>query len=136
MIFYQTKTKELSGTSYAEIKKEAAFLFNQIKRQTKRRPYILSAYFRKQKIFFDYFWVHLFEKNHKERVKRLRYFAASIELIKKSKNHPDIEKRSTDNKQIFYRFLGSLKNGELFFVQIKEDRKTGKKYFMSCFPLK
>ena len=59
MIPYSTKIKKLPGTNYTEVRKEALFLFNEIKRKTKRRPYIRSAYFNKQKVFFDYFWSHL-----------------------------------------------------------------------------
>jgi len=133
MIPYQTNKNIISGTSYAEMKKIVNRLFKNIEKKTKRKPYILSAYFKKQKIFFDYFWIHLFEKNHKERVKRLRYFEAALYLIRHSRNHPTIEKRETNKKQIFYRFAGLTKNKELFYVQIKENKKTGSKYFMSCF---
>lgn len=66
MIAYQTKANKLSGSNYAEIKKRAMFVFNQIKKKTKRQAYIRSAYFQKDKIFFNYFWDHLFQKPHKE----------------------------------------------------------------------
>ena len=56
MIPYQTKTKKLPGTNYSEVKKEALILFNQIKKKTKRRSYIRSAYFNKQKIFYVLFF--------------------------------------------------------------------------------
>jgi len=59
MIPYPTKIKKLPGTSYSEVRKSANDLFKQIKSKTKRRPYVKSAYFHKQKIFFDFFWVHL-----------------------------------------------------------------------------
>ena len=68
IIPYKTKEKRLSGTNYAEIKKEAQIIFNEIKRKTKRQPYIRSAYFKKQKVFFNYFWTHLAQKNLKEKV--------------------------------------------------------------------
>lgn len=111
------------------------FVFNQIKKKTKRNPYIRSAYFNKQKIFFDYFWEHLMQKSLKERVRRLKYFSCSIELIENSRNKPHIEINRNKPKETLYRFLGTAKTKELFYVQIKENRKTGNKYFMSCFPL-
>ena len=74
MIPYQTKTRKLPGTSYSEVRKQALAVFNEIKKRTKRKPYIKSAYFNKQKVFF--------------------------------------------------------------YVQIKEDKRSGRKYFMSCFPEK
>src|SRR3989344_1771471 len=101
MIPFQTKTKKLPGTNYVEVRKNALTLFNQLKKKTKRKPYLRSKYFKKQKIFFDFFWEHLLQKNHKERVRRLKFFSAAIEL---------------------------------FYVQIKEDKRSGAKYFMSCFP--
>ena len=78
MIPYSTKIKKLPGTSYSEVRKEALILFNQIKKKTKRKPYIRSAYFNKQKVFFDFFWQHLLQKSHKERVRRLKYFGVVI----------------------------------------------------------
>lgn len=136
MIPYQTKIKKLPGTNYSEVRKHALLLLNQIKRKTKRRPYIRSAYFNKQKIFFDYFWVHLFEKNLKERVKRIKYFPCAIDLIRNSKIAP-ISKENIDNKnEILHRFIGKTKDKKMFFVQIKENKKNSKKYFMSCFPQK
>ena len=93
-----------------------------------------SMYFKKEKIFFDYFWDHLRQKLPKERFRRLKYFKASIELIKNSRNQP-ILKENIGKKEILYRFSGVTFEKESFFVQIKEDKK-GKKYLMSCFEQK
>ena len=136
MIPYQTKTKKLPGARYTEIRNQSLFIFNQIKRSTKRKPYIRSAYFNKQKIFFDYFWAHLFQKNPRERTIRLKYFDTALEVIKKSRNHPSSQKNSDKKRETFYRLAGLTAEKELFIVQIKENNKTGKKYFMSCFPWK
>jgi hypothetical protein len=134
MIPYPTKIKKLPGTSYGEVRKQAVFLFNQIKKRTKRRPYIRSAYFNKQKVFFDYFWQHLFQKSPKERYKRLKYFGSAIEAIKNSRNQPSSKQNPNKPSEILHRFAGLTKDKELFYVQIKEDKKSGRKYFMSCFP--
>ena len=133
MIPYQTKTQKLSGTSYAEVKKEALVLFNKIKAKTKRKPYVRSAYFNKQKIFFDFFWSHLSEKNLKEKIKRLRYFNAALWVMKNSRNKPIIKQNPNKERETLYRFAGLTKEKDFFIVQIKEDKKKGKKYFMSCF---
>jgi len=134
MILYKTKSNKLSGTSYSEVRKEALIVFNKIKKRTKRKPYIRSVYFNKQKIFFDYFWTHLLEKNLRERVRRLKYFSCAIDLICNSKIIPT-SKENVDNKnEILHRFAGKTKNKEIFFVQIKENKNNNKKYFMSCFP--
>ena len=134
MIPYQTKTKKLPGTSYAEVKKNATVLYNEIKRKTKRKPYIRSVYFKKQKVFFDFFWDHLLQKNHRERVRRLKYFPAAVELIKNSRNHPITTENPHKQGEILHRFAGLTKEGELFYAQIKENRRSSAKYFMSCFP--
>lgn len=134
MIAYQTKVKKLPGTSYSEVKTEAMAVYRQIKTKTKRKPYVRSAYFKKQKIFFDFFWEHLLQKNHKERVKRLKFFAASADLIKNSRNHPVTIENPHRRGELLHRFAGLTKEGELFYVQIKEDRRNSAKYFMSCFP--
>jgi len=46
---YFAKVNKLSGTNYAEVKKNADIIFKQIKSKTKRRPYVRSAYFNKLK---------------------------------------------------------------------------------------
>jgi hypothetical protein len=134
MIPYLTKVKKLPGTSYAEVRKNAEIIFKQIKSKTKRKPYIRSAYFNKQKIFFDYFWRHLNQKGPKERFKRLKYFGAALEVIKNSRNQPISKQNPNKETEILHRFAGLTKEKELFYVQIKEDKRSGKKYFMSCFP--
>ncbi len=118
-----------------EVRKEALVMFNQIKRKTKRRPYIRSAYFNKQKIFFDYFWNHLFEKNFKTRTRRLKYFSCCVDLIKNSRITPTSKENIDNRNEVLHRFMGQTRDKEIFFVQIKEDKKNDKKYLMSCFPL-
>ena len=134
MIPYQSDKIKLAGTNYFEIRKQALFIFNQIKKKTKRRPYIRSSYFKKQKIFFDYFWTHLRQKPPRERFKRLQYFEAAIDLIKNSRREPTSKQNPNKRGEIVHRFIGVTVNKEQFSVQIKEDLKTDKKYFMSCFP--
>ncbi|MBU4369443.1 hypothetical protein KKG58_01625 [Patescibacteria group bacterium] len=134
MIPYQTKIKKLPGTSYSEVRKSAKDLFKQIKSKTKRKPYIKSAYFKKQKIFFDFFWIHLTQKGPRERFKRLKYFAAAVEVIKKSKNQPSSKQNPNKSNEKLHRFAGLTKKKELFYVQIKESKRGKSKYFMSCFP--
>jgi len=139
MIPYQAKSNKLAGSNYKEVRESAMFVFHKIASKTKRKPYVRSAYFRenkkKQKIFFDYFWEHLFQKNPKERMKRLKYFQAALEVIAESRNHPIAEKNHYKKNETLYRFSGLTRDKSLFFVQIKKDEKTGKRYLMSCFPV-
>lgn len=130
---YKTKSKKVIGTSYGEIMRNAFVIFDEIKKKTKRRPYIRSAYFRKEKVFLDYFREHLFQKLPKERTRRLRYFKAACELIKDSKIDPVEKIESSEKKEVLYRFAGLTQDNDLFYVQIKEDKRK-RKYFMSCFP--
>lgn len=131
---YQTKTGRLPGTNYKEVYKKAQDIFKDIKRQTKRKPYLRSAYFLKQKVFFDYFWIHLFEKQRPERFRRLKYFAAAIELIQKSRNHPVSMQNTSKQSEMLHRFTGKTSDGEIFYVQIKENKRKETKQFMSVFP--
>jgi hypothetical protein len=133
MIPYQTKSKLLPGTSYGDMLRSAFTIYDEIKRKTKRRPYIRSAYFKKEKVFLEYFREHLFQKSPKERMKRLKYFKAAIELIQSSKNEPAVKNNPNKREETLYKFAGLTAEKEIFFVQIKENRK-GNKYFMSCFP--
>lgn len=129
---YKTKSSKIEATSLREVNKVVRATYKQITSKTKRQPYVRSAYFKKEKVFFTYFWDHLKQQYPKKKFCRLQYFKAAIELAKNSKEKPIIDPRS-NNSETLYRFTGITADNELFFVQIKENKKTGKKYFMSCF---
>jgi len=57
-------------------------------------------------------------------------------LIKNSRIAPTSKENVNNKNEMLHRFLGQTRNKETFFAQIKEDKKTGNKYFMSCFPWK
>ena|SRR3989338_9056855 len=134
---YQTKAKKLAGTDYKEVHKRAFNLYQQIKSKTKRRPYVRSAYFKKDKIFLELFWQHLFDRgNWRDRMRRLKYFACAIELIRKTTFEPESKENPNKQTEIFHRFAGTTKENNMFFVQIKEDKRTGQKFLISIFPFR
>lgn len=134
MVPYQVRTSTIKGKSrFSDIGKEAMFIFRQIEKRTKRQPYLRSAYFNKEKIFFTFFFKHLNQKPVYARPARLKLLPCAIELIEESHNKP-IERLNPNRKtEKFYRFAGLTPQKHLFYVQIKENLKTKKKYFMSCF---
>lgn len=134
MIPYQTKQPVIHGTRYESIRREALQIFSIVEKKTKRQPYIRSAYFKKQKVFLKLFWSHLFQKNPRDRVRRLRYLRAALDVIQYTKAEPFSQQNPHKKGELLYRFAGLTKEGELFYVQIKENKRTGHKYFMSCFP--
>ena len=135
MQIYKTKIKKFSGTDFREVHEPAFGLYNEIKKKTKRRAYIRSAYFDKEKIFLDLFWHHLFEKsNWRDRVRRIRFFGCAVELIQNSHFKPNQAKNPNDHKEMFYRFYGTDANNEVFCVQIKKNLKKKQKFFISVYP--
>lgn len=136
MSLYRTNAKKLSGSSFSEVRKKAFRIYLKIKKKSKRKPYLRSVFFGKQKIFLDLFWGHLFEKkNFIDLMRRVRLYPCALELIQKNR-FPPVSKVNVDRKtEILHRFSGTTSDGELFFVQIKEDMKTGKRWFISVFPL-
>lgn len=135
MSIYQCKSVKSSGTNYKEVYRGAFGLYREIKRKTKRRPYIRSAYFRKEKIFLGLYWQHLedhFSQNDKTR--RLKFFGCGLELIQKSKYEPTSKENPNKPSEILHRFIGITKNKETFKVQIKEDKRSGEKFLISIFP--
>lgn len=133
---YITKSKQLSGTNYSEVLKKAVKLHSNLKKQSKRRTYVRSQYFKKEKIFLDLFWHHLRDKfSHKEKTKRLKYYPCAIELIQKTIFLPTSKVNPSKNKEVLHRFAGLAPNGELFFVQIKENKAKKQKYLISVFPV-
>lgn len=134
MYYYQTKEYLISGTNYKEIKKKVDTIFKKIVGKTKHQPYVRSTYFLKQKVFFNIFWVHLFDKQYSFRAERLKYFNASVELIKCSRNYPTTIENPNKNSELLHRFYGTTKEKRKFIVQIKEVKRTGKLYLVSVFP--
>ena len=136
MQVYQTKTRKISGTDFHEVRKKAFSIYEKIKRKTKRRSYIRSAYFKKDKVLLGIFWEHLWHKEKwQDRMRRLKYFAAALELIRCSTLEPSSKDNPNKPNEIFHRFIGSTLEKELFYVQIKENKRTGQKYFVSVFPV-
>ena len=125
----------MAGTSYKEIRKKAFGLYQEIKRKSKRKSYVRSMYFKKEKVFLDLFWGHTFEKNHWDQMRRMKFFACGIELIQKSTFEPTTKENPNKRGEVLHRFAGVSATSELFFVQIKEDRPTSKKFLISIFPL-
>lgn len=81
MRIYQTKAGKLTGTDFHQVYKKAFGLYEQIRRRTKRRAYLRSAYFKKDKIFLVLFWQHLWDKHKwQDRMRRLmeRKFANDL----------------------------------------------------------
>ncbi len=131
---YKTKSETLSGTDFHEVRKKAFDIYMGIKKRSKRTPYIRSAYFNKDKIFLTLFWHHLFEKKWQDRMRRLRFYAAAMEVIRYSRFTPRSKENPNKPNEILHRFAGVTKDNELFYVQIKEDKRSRRKYLISIFP--
>lgn len=131
--YWMVKNNLLSGHNYSVLRNRALELFKEVQKKSKRKPYIRSKYFRKKKVFLHYFWTHLFEKNPKDRSRRLKYLPCAFELIKYSTFSPEIVEPNKKDALKWYRFMGTTANKQAFIVQIKES-KNGKLYFISVFP--
>ncbi len=135
MQIYKTKVKKFHGTHFHIVHRQAFGLYTEIKKKTKRRTYIRSAYFEKDKIFLDLFWHHLFEKsNWRDRVRRMRYFGCAVELIQSSRFKPNTTLDPNKSTERLYRFYGTSAENELFCVQIKENLKKKQKFLISVYP--
>lgn len=136
MKYYQVKVGKIPGTDFREVNDKAMDIFDAIKKRSKRKPHIRSAYFKKQKIFLDFFWNHIHtNQNPRDRLRRLKYFAAALELMHKSTLDPESKENPNKSGEILHRFGGQTKDGELFMIQIKEFKKNNQKYFISVFPV-
>ncbi len=136
MKVYKAKEKPFRGTSYSEVRRKAYHYYQAIKSKSKRRPYVRSAYFKKEKVFIALFWSHLFEsKNFWDQTRRMKFFACGMELIKYSHFEPISKENPNKPGEILHRFAGMSADNDLFFVQIKEDKRSGQKYLISVFPV-
>ena len=131
---YQSKLNKIPGKRYQEIERVARRTYNDIARKSKRNPYLRSCYFGGDKIFLKLFWEHLNQKPRKERKARLKYYLSALDLLQNTSSAPSSKPNPNRNKEILHRFAGKTATGDYFYVQVKEDLRTGNKHFMSVFP--
>ncbi len=137
VLVYKSKIVKIAGTDFHEVYGEAFDFYKLEKRKTKRRPYLRSAYFDKEKVFLDLFWIHIGEKqNFRDKIRRMKFFPCAIDLIKNSKFPPTSKENPNKRSEILHRFKGKSRDSDLFFVQIKENKKSGQKWLISVFPCK
>lgn len=122
MQYYKTRARKLPGTHWPRLLKKSIGQYKEITRKTKRRPYIRSAYFDKQKVFLGLFWQHLLEKNLHDKARRVSYFPCAIELIQKTHYEPTSKENPNRKGEIVHRFAGSTPDNEFFSCRL---RKTG-----------
>ncbi|MCL2173948.1 hypothetical protein FWH58_01455 [Candidatus Saccharibacteria bacterium] len=134
IIAYQTKTNKVTGSSYKEIAHDVRLAYKKIANLTKRDAYIRSAYFKKDKIFLKLFWVHLHQQPMYSQKRRLQFFNCAIDLLRHSTNSPETLPNPNGRNELVHRFAGVTSAGERFYVQVKQELRSGKKYFMSVFP--
>jgi hypothetical protein len=133
---YQSKHDKLPGTSYEELVKAARKIYHDIEKKSKRTPYIKTnnhSYFAGRKVFLNMFFVHLNQKSRIDRKRRLRFFSLGLDLVKNTKFEPIIKQNPNAKSETLYRFGGISSDGELFYVQLKGN-KRGNIYLMSVYP--
>lgn len=132
---YPVQSRKLAGTDYREVSTRARAIYTELKKRSKRRTYIRSAFFSKGKIFLDLYWQHLHDqRNWRDRMRRLRFYACAIELIEHSR-YESVSKTNQNNPtEILHRFTGITHDHEIFHVQVKEDKRKDQKFLISIFP--
>ena len=74
------------------------------------------------------------QKHWKERVVRMKLLPCAIELLQFSTCEPISKQNPNKPSELLHRFLGVTPENVEFVVQVKEDKRTGEKWFMSVFP--
>lgn len=131
---YQCRKRQLAGSDYHEVYGQASMTYQKAKGSTKRRPYVRAIFYNKRKIFLQLFWDHLMQKHWKERVVRMKLLSCAIELLQLSTCEPVSKQNPNKPSELLHRFLGVTPENVEFVVQVKEDKRTGEKWFMSVFP--
>ena len=134
MDIFRTSIKPLSGTSYSEIYPKALGIYKHIASKTKRRPYLRSAYFGKNKVFLDYFWEHMRQKNLRDRARRLMYYPCALDLIQNSRISPESKVNPNRKSEMLHRFTGMTTTNKIFHIQVKGNTKNNQKHLISVFP--
>lgn len=124
MNFYQSKCRQLAGTDYSEVTKNARKEYAKVQKLTKRQPYVRSKYFSKDKVFITIFWNHLVQKRKGEQIVRAKLLLAAFDLLRNTTCEPE---SLFENGDALHRFYGKTADGIEFAVQVKHDLKTGVK---------
>lgn len=133
MYYFKSRYRSLPGTSSSELVAYAREEFHKIQRRNpRRRPYVRSKYFRNQKIFLSVFWDHLAQKRLIDRTRRLKFYTCALDLIRYSAEAPDA---LMERGEVLYKFYGMDADKNKFCVQIKMNVRSGRKDFMSVYPL-
>lgn len=134
MQVYQSRYGKISGTD-VEVVAKARREYRHIQKLTpKRRPYVRSRYFKRDKVFVGIFWSHLAQKHYGEQTKRLRYYPCAIDLLRNMSRGATSIISQKEADAILYRFCGESKEGLGFYVQVKQDKRSGRKDLISIFP--
>jgi hypothetical protein len=100
------------GTSYSEAMKAARQEYHSIQKRTPRRQaYIRSAYFKKDKIFVNQFWVHLDQKSSADRLRRLKLYKCAIDVIRNCPYAPETMQNPNKADESLHRYKAQTKQG-------------------------
>lgn len=134
---YKINQVKFPGTDYSEVSGAAWRQYHVIQKRTPRRqPYIRSKYFKNDKIFINQFWTHLNQKNSSDRMRRLKYFGCGIYVVRACPYAPESIQNPNKSDEILHRYTALTKDNEMFCVQIKENKISGRKDLVSIFPAK
>lgn len=136
MNIYQSKYSLIAGTDYIEVMRSARREYIKVQKLTKRQPYVRSRYFTKDKVFINIFWNHLVQKRKGEQIVRAKLLLAAFDLLRNTACTPDTIFSEANLNMMLHRFAGKTRDGIEFYVQVKQDKRSGRKDFMSVFPAK
>lgn len=137
MKIYKSAYDKIHASSYAEAVRQARREYHTIQKHTPRRlAYIRSRYFAKNKIFIGAFWDHLEQKTRPDKLRRVQLFKCALDVLRNSSNTPETMQDPHNPDIALHRFEALTNKGEHFYVQVKENKKTDRKDFMSVFPAK
>lgn len=126
----------MAGSSRDELYSVAKKEYKKVEALTKRQPYVRSTYFNKDKIFVSIFWQHLAKIQRTKQAKRLKLYKAAIDLLRNSHCEPETIFQKDDLSTLLHRFYGVTKDGTHFCVQVKHNKRSDRKDFMSVFERK
>lgn len=136
MKVYKSRYGQIPSSSHAPVMKAARLEYHKIQKRTPRRQaYVKSQYFKKDKIFINQYWEYLKQKRIGDQVRRTRLYVCAIDLIRHTTCAPDTIYNYENMNVEMHRFYGQTKDGLDFCVQIRGNKRTGRKDFMSVFPV-
>ena len=137
LMAWKVKSNPLPGSNYKETILYAQRYWKESIQKTKRHEHVKSMYFKKEKIFLKFFWIHLHQKmTWRYKAQRVKLLPCALELITHSTFQPISVIRNRNKKSELLIDFGGFAQIKLNFMFKLKKIQNIKNFLCQFFPNK